>query len=487
MQKVDDALHAAADTDLERRIMDLALARTGARHGAIFLWDAKRKGLALGFHVVESMVVPMPGALIEDQPGRPSGIAMHVFVTNEPYLSNDTRDDPHYAPYFLEVRSIAAAPIVYQGRPIGVLTVSSREPNAFDKVQLAELEALAESSAKFLRRAQLYWASKKEGQPYLIKGMSKEWLEVERRIEQVSITNSPVLVCGESGTGKELVSHAIHFNSRRSSQPFVPVNCAAIPETMLESILFGHVKGAFTGATADKAGELQKANGGTLFLDELGELPKSLQPKLLRALEYGEVQPLGSNRAPERVDVRIVAATNRDLRAMVRSGEFREDLYYRLCVMTLELPPLRTYRGAIEVLAHVFREQACERHEKAVSRISEGALAALQSYAWPGNVRELKNAIEHAVILAAQDVIDVEHLPPTLAQPAPAPKKKPAVKSLAQLRDEWLAPFEQRYLTELLADSRGSVRRAAEKAQVDAVTLYRLLKKRQVRFGRALS
>jgi DNA-binding NtrC family response regulator len=483
IQRIDEALHAAKPAELQRRIMDLALARTGARHGAVFLWDQRRKGLAIGFHVVESVVVPMPETVIEDQ-----GIAMHVFRTNAPYLVNDTRLDPHYAPYFLDVRSIAAVPIVYQRRAIGVLTVSARETGAFDLEHLAELEALAASAAKFLRRAQLYWASQKTGQPFLIKGLSPEWLEVEQRIEQVSFTDSPVLVSGESGTGKELVAHAIHFNSKRASGPFVAVNCAAIPETMLESILFGHVRGAFTGAAVDKLGELQKADGGTLFLDELGELPRALQPKLLRAVEYGEVQPLGSNRAPNRVDVRIVAATNRDLPAMIRAGGFREDLYYRLGVMTLELPPLRAYKAALEVLAQVFREQACERHEKAVPRIAEAALAALLSYDWPGNVRELKNAIEHAVILARGDSIEVQHLPRSIviAEPATAPKKAKVEKSLAELRDGWLAPFETRYLTELLADTQGSVHQAAERAGLDAVTLYRLLKKRQVKFGRSL-
>ncbi len=379
-------------------------------------------------------------------------------------------------------------PIIYQRRPIGVLSVSAREVGAFGAAELAELEALADSAAKFLRRAQLYWASQKTGQPFLIKGLSPEWLEVEQRIEQVSSTSSPVLVSGESGTGKELVAHAIHFNSKRAAKPFVPVNCAAIPETMLESMLFGHVRGAFTGATGDKLGELQKADGGTLFLDELGELPTSLQPKLLRAVEYGEVQPLGSNRAPARVDVRIVAATNRDLRAMVKSGQFREDLYYRIGVMTLELPPLRSYRGAIEVLAQVFREQACERYEKAVPRLSAEALASLESYAWPGNVRELKNAVEHGVIMARGDTLLAEHLPRSIVEPQPSTsasrKKKTETKTLSAMRDAWLQPFESRYLTELLADTGGSVRRAATRAGVDAGTLYRLLKKRQVRFGR---
>jgi len=488
MPSLNDDLHAASAADLERRIMDLALARTGARHGAIFLWDPKRRGLAIGFHVVEGMVVPMPETVLEERSERPNGVAMHVFRTNRSYRVDDSRDDPHYAPYFLDVRSIAAVPISYQRRAIGVLSVSAREPRAFEEHHLLELEALAASAAKFLRRAQLYWASQRAGRPLLVKGMSPEWLEVERRIERVASTDSPVLVCGESGTGKELVANAIHFNSARVAQPFVTVNCAAIPETMLESILFGHVRGAFTGATVDKIGELQKADHGTLFLDELGEMPMSMQPKLLRAVEYGEVQPLGSNRAPAHVDVRIVAATNRDLPAMVREGQFRDDLYYRLGVMTLELPPLRTYRAAIEVLAHVFRERAVERHRKDVRRISSSALAALLSYEWPGNVRELKNAIEHAVILADGDVLDVEHLPRSIAEPVPAAAPKPRAKrqTLAQLRDEWVAPFEARYLTGLLAEVGGSVRRAASEAGVDAVTMYRLLKKRKIRFGRAL-
>jgi transcriptional regulator with PAS, ATPase and Fis domain len=280
------------------------------------------------------------------------------------------------------------------------------------------------------------------------------------------------------------VANAIHFNSKRAAQPFVTVNCAAIPETMLESMLFGHVRGAFSGATTDKIGELQKADGGTLFLDELGELPMLLQPKLLRAVEYGEIQPLGSNKAPVRVDVRLVAATNRDLPEMVRTGRFRDDLYYRLGVMTLELPPLRSYPGAIEVLAQLFRERAVERHGKDVRRIAAAALAAMQSYAWPGNVRELKNAIEHAVILADGDTLELEHLPRSITEATPVVRERKQKKTLASLRDEWLAPFESRYLTELLAEANGSVRRAAAEAGVDAVTLYRLLRKRRVRYGR---
>jgi transcriptional regulator with GAF, ATPase, and Fis domain len=453
----DRVLHAAAVEQLERRIMDLALERTGARHGAIFLWDSKRKGLAIDFHVVEGLVVTVPGALLEPRrDGRPNGVAMHVFETNAPRLVNDTTHDPTYARYFLDVLSIAAVPILYQRKPIGVLSVSSRERGAFTHAHVAELEALAASAAKFLRRAQLSRASRDQGRPFLIKGLSPQWLEVERRLEHVAYTDAPVLVTGESGTGKELVAHAIHFNSRRAGKPFVVVNCAAIPETMLESLLFGHVRGAFTGASFDKVGELKKAHGGTLFLDELGELPTALQAKVLRALEYGEVQPLGSNRPAERVDVRLVCATNRDLARRVREGAFRDDLYYRVSVMTLELPPLRTYKDSLEVLAHVFREQSCERHGKEVTRIAPAAMRRLQAYDFPGNVRELRNAIEHAVLLADGDAIEVEHLPRSIGDASSASESR-------------ATPV-----------AGGGPRRAG----VDAVTLYRLLRKRGVVFGK---
>jgi transcriptional regulator with GAF, ATPase, and Fis domain len=484
----DASLHEASMEQLERRVMELALERTGARSGAIFVWDPKRRGLALEFHVVDGVIVTLPGAIVmPGSAGRPAGIAMHVFESNRARFTDDAPLDPHYAPYFLEVRSIAAAPILYGRRPIGVLTVSAPEPRRFDANDVAELEALAGSAAKFLRRAQLYRTSRASGRPFLIKGLSAEWLEVERRIEHVAATTAPVLVTGESGTGKELVANAIHFNSRRASAPFVTVNGAAIPEPMLESLLFGHVRGAFTGATFDKIGEMKKADGGTLFLDELGELPMTLQPKILRALESGEIQPLGSNRAPERVDVRLVCATNRDLPRMVREGKFRDDLYYRLGVMTIELPPLRSYKQHIEVLANVFRELAAEKHEKTVTHIAPGALAVLASYDFPGNVRELKNAIEHAAILAEGTVIEARHLPRSIAAPVlePRARKKPAAPTLAEMRESWLAPLEARWLGDLLSDSHGSVRDAAKRAGVDAVTMYRLLRRRGIAFGRA--
>ncbi len=488
MEQTTEALHASDVESLGRRIMAMACEQTGAHHGAILLWDEEAGGLALDFHVVEDRIVTLPDEVIPlRREGRVNGVAAHVFEANAPYRVDDTSTDPYYTDYFFDVLSIAAAPIRYQDRPIGVISVSSRRKGRFDDTTLAHLTEIAGSSALFLRRAQLYRASRTGPRPFLIKGMSPEWLEVERRVERVAMTDAPVLVTGESGTGKELVSHAIHFNSRRAAAPFVSVNCAAIPDQLLESVLFGHVRGAFTGATADKLGEFQKAHGGTLFLDELGELPMPLQAKVLRAVEDGEVQPLGSNAAPARVDVRLLAATNRDLPAMARRGLFREDLYYRLSVITMELPPLRSYKqDNLHIMAAVFLKQACERHGRDVRAIGPDAMAALYAYDFPGNVRELKNAIEHAVIMASGPSVAREDLPRLILAHEPAPPPAPSARpTLAEMRERWLAPLERRWLGELLEEHGQNVREAAKAAGVSAVTLYKLLDKRGM--GRARS
>jgi len=492
----DDAdereLHDTDVESLERRIAELALRRTGARHGAIFLWDEQARALALDFHIVDRVVVTLPGAHVRrPAPGQPAGIALWSYEHNAPYLCADTRVDPHYARYFLDVGSIAAVPIPWQGRAIGVLTVSADAPDAFTQAHVDSLAELAATSARFLRRAQLSRSSGDGRQrPHLIKGLSPQWLEVERRIELASPADVPVLIHGESGTGKELVAHAIHFNSRRAAQAFVTVNCAAIPDALLESVLFGHVRGAFTGATFDKLGEFHKAHKGTLFLDEIGELPQLLQAKVLRAVEQGEVARLGSNKPPEHIDVRLVCATNRDLRAMVAEGTFRADLFYRLGVMSLELPPLREYKEQIAVLAAVFLQQAADRMGKVGARISPEALALLRAHDWPGNVRELRNAIEHAVVMAQDGEIRPADLPEAMRRPvatarASGPRRR--APTLRELREAWLAPLEIRYLTELLHSCDGNVALAAKRAGINHVTMYRLLRKRGLTVRRTVT
>jgi Nif-specific regulatory protein len=268
-------------------------------------------------------------------------------------------------------------------------------------------------------------------------GSSKSMKEVFDLVMQVAPTNTNVLIRGETGTGKELVAHAIHYNSHRADQPFVKVNCAAFPETLLESELFGHEKGAFTGASAQKQGRFEWAHNGTLFLDEIGEIPLSIQIKLLRAIQFKEFERVGGKETIK-VNVRIIAATNKNLEQALKDGSLREDMYYRINVFPIFLPPLRERKTDIITLADHFLLKYSEENNKTIRRISTPAIDLLMSYHWPGNVRELENCIERAVVLCNESVIRVNHLPPSLQmasqgqeQPAPARLTMPvAVENL---------------------------------------------------------
>jgi DNA-binding NtrC family response regulator len=240
---------------------------------------------------------------------------------------------------------------------------------------------------------------------YGIVGKSKKIDEVIKTIDLVAKSKSTVLITGETGTGKELVARAIHDRSNQREMPLIKVNCAAIPETLLESELFGHMRGAFTGATGSKRGKFALADGGTIFLDEIATMNMTLQPKLLRVLQEREFEPLGSERS-QKVDVRVIAATNRDLRQLVSDAKFQEDLYYRLNVIPIALPPLRERRDDIPMLVDHFIRKHSQRQGKRISGIHDAAMKALQQYDWPGNVRELENALERAVVLSTGSVID---------------------------------------------------------------------------------
>ncbi len=248
-------------------------------------------------------------------------------------------------------------------------------------------------------------------------GQSEAMQRVFGIMSKVSASDSTVLINGETGTGKGLAARAIHRQSRRQAAPFVSINCGAIPENLLESELFGHVRGAFTGATANKVGKFEQAHGGTIFLDEIGDMSADLQVKILRVLEEGEFEPVGGNRTV-RVDVRIIAATHRDLEARVSEGQFREDLYYRLYVIPLLLPPLRERRGDVALLAAHFLEAFNTRGAGAIEGLSDEALAALERYAWPGNIRELRNLMERLVVLKQDGVIERHDLPAKFSESA---------------------------------------------------------------------
>jgi DNA-binding NtrC family response regulator len=261
---------------------------------------------------------------------------------------------------------------------------------------------------------------------YGIVGRSRSMEEVIRRAELVAETKSTVLITGETGTGKELVARAIHSRSAQRDMPLIKVNCAAIPDTLLESELFGHVRGAFTGATTTKKGRFALADGGTIFLDEIGTLSTAVQAKLLRVLQEREFEPLGSERT-ERVDVRVIAATNRDLRQLVGDGRFQEDLFYRLNVIPVHMPPLRERPEDIPTLVEHFVRKHAQRTGRRIERVEDAALAALQQYEWPGNVRELENTIERAVVLSAGPLVTVRAIS-VLGAAAPTSASLPSLK-----------------------------------------------------------
>src|SRR5258705_9132062 len=290
---------------------------------------------------------------------------------------------------------------------------------------------------------------------------------VYRLVDAVSQTKSTVLVSGESGTGKELVARTIHRRSPVATAPFVAINCAGLSETLLDSQLFGHRRGAFTGAVSDHDGVFRAAAGGTLLLDEVGEIPLSLQAKFLRAIQEREVTPLGSTR-PIAVDVRLIAAANRDMDAEVRAGRFRADLFYRLNVVHIEVPPLRARRDDIPVLVGHFLELYSARYRVAPKRIAPDALARITAYDWPGNVRELQNAIERAFALSASDVITQAELPPVVAG---RPSRFPLERSDGSLPT--LAEAEARLVAAARAESAGNKNQAARRLGVDRPRLSR--------------
>ncbi len=304
-------------------------------------------------------------------------------------------------------------------------------------------------------------------------GNSRNWLDVLRLAETVAPTESTVLIQGESGTGKEVISRYIHDLSNRTEGPFLSINCGALPESLLESELFGHVKGSFTGAVKDKSGLFTAAAKGTFFLDEIGETTPATQVKLLRVLQHREVIPVGATES-QPIDTRLVAATNRDLEEDIRRGIFRRDLYYRLNVIAIYLPPLRERRDDIPLLAGSFLDRSGMQRGETPKRLSANAQDALMNYSWPGNVRELENALERAVILTPGEVIEIDGLPDRIMAPDP-------VKLVEErpVRNPTLETIERAYIMWVLQSEAGNKTRAAETLGIDPSTLHRKLS----RFG----
>jgi DNA-binding NtrC family response regulator len=316
-------------------------------------------------------------------------------------------------------------------------------------------------------------------------GESEATQELLQEIERVAPYKTSVLISGESGTGKELVARTIHELSPRRDAPWVAINCSAIPRDLMESELFGYVKGAFTGATQNRAGRLEQAQGGTLFLDEIGDLDPSLQAKLLRVLQEREFSPVGSDQV-RAVDVRFLAASNRDLKALAREGKFREDLLYRLDVYSIVVPPLRKRREDIALLAQVFLRELALETDKAVTAIAPAALELLERYNWPGNVRELRNTVERALLSCAGNQIDVGDLPHAVrnAGGSTAASAGSLERMGERNLDDWLADVERRAILEALGECDGVQVRAARRLGISERSLWHRIKKLSIQIAR---
>lgn len=476
---------ASSSTDLEgvmHEILEILHRHMGMERGTLTLLDGR----------TNELIIQIARGLEEEEIGRGryrigEGITGKVVAAGEPIVVPNVGNEPLFlnrtgARGDIKKRNISfiCVPIKLEQKTIGALSVDRlfQENVSFEEdvrlltiissmiAQTVRLHQIQEIEKQKLQseNIELKRELKKKFHPANIIGESKRMADVYASIELVSQSRATVILRGESGTGKELVAHAIHYNSERASGPFIKISCAALPETLLESELFGYEKGAFTGAATTKIGRFEMSHKGTLFLDEIGDIPLSTQIKLLRVLQEKEFVRLGGTQTI-RADIRLITATNKDLEAEVKSGKFREDLYYRLNVIPIFLPALRERREDIPLLVNHFLLRSSEENRKKIKYVSDEALEYLMNYAWPGNVRELENAIERAVILCKTETLTPELFPfpkdakgPGLTTFEPqVPEDKKGV-SLPQAVEE----MEKRMIAQALDRTEGNKRKAAK-------------------------
>lgn len=414
-------------------------------------------------------------------------ITARVLSEGVSILSNDAQESEAFneaeSLITSRIQALLCVPLMLFDKPLGVIYLYTSDPlTRFDKDQLQLVNAIAGIAAVALENARhVEWLeseNRRLQEDILVEhnmiGESQRMRDVYQFIARVAPTISTVLIRGESGTGKELAARAIHLNSPRKGKPFVAVNCAALTETLLESELFGHEKGAFTGAVVQKKGKLEVADGGTLFLDEVGEMPPSLQAKLLRVLQEREFERVGGTRTLK-VDIRLIAATNKDLEEAIREGTFRQDLYYRLNVVAFSMPPLRERREDISLLASYFVQKYSDKCNRRVRGISSEARARLTGYDWPGNVRELENAIERAVVLGTTELILPEDLPEAALETT-----VPATGGVAKYH-EAVAEAKKQLILKAVEQAAGNYTEAAKLLGVHPNYLHRLIRNMNLR------
>jgi Nif-specific regulatory protein len=474
--KISRVVHAIRDLEeLQAQLLDLIFEVIPAGRGAILLADGAGQEFSSLYARTRQGGPPQSVRVSRT-------IAKQVMTDNVAILGADVpgsgkfRDVESLASS--DVRSLLCVPLTVFQRMIGCLYLDSSQPtNRFQEDHLQLMAAIAAISSVALDNARrLQWLQQENqrlveevSQDQALVGDGAQMKEIFQFLAKVAPTESTVLITGESGTGKELAARALHRNSPRNSKPFVAINCAAIPETLLESDLFGHERGAFTGAVSQKKGRLEIADGGVVFLDEIGELAPTLQVKLLRVLQEREFERVGGTR-PTKVDIRLIAATNRDLNEAVRKGEFRQDLFYRLDVVHLHMPPLRDRKEDIPMLTRYFVQRYARRCKVKPKPASRESMAALTHYDWPGNVRELENAIERALVMGSSDTILLEDLPDALLEQEPAGEMNEG-KYHANLKD-----LKKRLIIDAVQQTRGNYVEAAEILGLNSNYLHRLIR-----------
>jgi transcriptional regulator with GAF, ATPase, and Fis domain len=478
--RIANSLHALrASEPLALRLLELALETIPAERAALVLLDPKTGELVSSFALdARGPAEPFPVSrtLIERVVGERSAV-----------LSNDVLQSGGWegveSVLGARLQSLLAAPLTGPEGTLGILYLDTRELGVhFDERHLelaAATAGIAGAALTNVRRLEALEEENRRIEAALDTGMvgeSPRIKEVQRLLARVAKTDSTVLLRGESGTGKEVAARAVHRGSPRAGKPFVAINCATLSETLLESELFGHERGAFTGAVAQKIGRIEAAEGGTLFLDEVGEIPPALQAKLLRVLQEREFERVGSTR-PRKADVRVIAATNRDLEKGIREGTFREDLFYRLNVIAVTLPPLRERREDVPLLASHFAALFSRKLGRPAMGFTPEARSCLLRYGWPGNVRELANAIERAVVLGEGELIRPEDLPETLLESASAADR---AAPLGKYHDT-VNDFKKRLILDAIEQAGGNVTRAAEILDLNPTYLHRLIRNFEIK------